>query len=176
MTAIANMCTTLRIWFGHLQTHLRGLPAALEFFMIPHWKFLLQSFFIIMFRILATKAMSMLRPHMQSFKLLASSLWICIVAAKCTDSSWVLKVYRVKVRLLPWKAPDSHSIDKLQGRNMLSLILVSILLSQASAIQTNDCPVGWESLYGKCYLIATGKPTTWNLAQQHRSRRTMFFH
>ena len=49
---------------------------------------------------------------------------------------------------------------------MLSLILISILLSQASAIQTNDCPEGWEPLYGKCYLIATGKPTTWSLAQQ----------
>ena len=51
---------------------------------------------------------------------------------------------------------------------MLSLIVIITCLSQAFSSQTNGlaCPEGWERLDSKCYLIVTGKPTTWNLARQ----------
>ena len=61
-----------------------------------------------------------------------------------------------------------HSIWNLQTRNMLSLIVIITVLSQASSSQTNElaCPEGWERLDSKCYQIVTGKPKTWALARQ----------
>ena len=60
-----------------------------------------------------------------------------------------------------------HSIWNLQTRNMLSLIVIITILSQASSSQTNElaCPEGWERLDSKCHLESCKTRLSWEWRQ-----------